>query len=350
MNRFLCLLALWQLPHLVLAAEFSCPNGHRLDVIRSRRRRSRASRFSCTECPPGQYMNLHDHTQTNCYQCQAPQWQDLPGASSCKASPNRPVLCPAGKWGLVAATIPDTPCHLCPMGKYQSNQGQGSCHQCPSGRFQPSQGAEQCQPALATQSVCPAGKYGALGTTDQTQATCTPCPVDTFQSHPGQGWCGICPGGQHQPTPGQTVCQLIPKCPRYQYWNQAQRSCANRHPYLKYLVAPAWTMWVLTILQVCLGDPMLQEPDHPLCLMIFYNFVVCLAIGIESTRLGGYLNDTRFWVMTGFLGVSALSWLWRVSLVGIWWIRASCQTCPETVHQAQKQAAVKVTERQLAEV
>jgi hypothetical protein len=302
----------------VSAVEFSCPTGHYVNVQRgSFRRRRRAGRtsYSCTECPPGHYMNLYRHSQTNCYPCQAPQWQDLPGASSCKPSPSRPTLCPAGKWGLAAATIPDTPCHLCPSGKYQTNPGQGGCHQCSAGTYQPAQGAIECESGVG---VCQPGSYGHVGATTRDQAnTCSFCEQDTYQAYPGQDSCKPCAKGYHQPQTGQPACVQIPRCSWHYYWNQDQRQCLTRHAHLDWLIATAWTCWVLNLVYVCCGSP-LRSDDSPWRMLPFYNFVVCLAIGIESSRRGGVLSDTRFWTMVGFLAISVLSevYLIIVTMVG----------------------------------
>ena len=276
----------------------------RVSAYRRRRSGRTVSRVQCHACPPGQHMNLHLHSQTDCYKCQPPQWQDLPGATSCKPSPNLPTVCPVGKWGLVAATMPGTPCHACSPGKYQSNPGQGMCHQCSAGTYQSDQGTTSC---LKAAGVCPAGRYGRVGSTTMDQAkVCSPCEVDTYQPHPGQDSCRTCDKGYHQPLTGQSSCVKIPRCARYYYWNHAELQCVVRHPHLVWVVIPSWTCWALTIIYLCCGN--VKGPFAGG--VIIYNFVVCLGIGIESTRMGGHLSDARFWTMVGFVSISVLSWIY----------------------------------------
>jgi hypothetical protein len=236
------------------------------------------------------------HSQTHCNECQAPQWQDSPGATSCKNSPSHPDLCPAGAWGQVAATMPDTPCHACPTGKYQGNPGQSTCWECNSGRYTDLKGQSSCKSGTG---LCAAGSHGLVGATSQAAATCHFCPPDTFQQHPGQPDCRSCPVGQHQPSTGQSSCLDIPKCDRYYTWNPSERKCEIRHPYIRMLVAMAWTAWVWNLVAIYCG---LSDPQGPTSLGPAYIFLVALGIGIEVTRTpSGYVDTPSFWVMLVWL-------------------------------------------------
>lgn len=288
------------------AVEFSCPPGNRVmirrGVVGRRRRRFGLSNSKCVECEPGKYMNLYHHAETQCYPCQPPQWQDQSGASECKVTPGSVTVCPVGKWGLPGATLPGTPCHACAPGKYQTNSGQGMCHLCVAGMYQDTAGSPSCQ--AGNGGMCAPGKYGHVGATSSAEAdTCFQCEAGRFQAHPGQDSCQACERGTYQLQVGTVACDSIPTCQRFYYFDQTRLSCRSRHDNLVWLAVLGWTGWVLSLAGMCSG------PNTHGGWFIGYNFIVCLAIGIESCRPGGPMSESSFWTMVGFLGISMAGYL-----------------------------------------
>ncbi|KAK6186939.1 hypothetical protein SNE40_006195 [Patella caerulea] len=87
-------------------------------------------------------------------------------------------------------------CLKCPIGQYQSEEGQTTCIQCPDGSTTRIDGAvniNQCE------NGCPVGTSSAIGI-----APCTPCARGQYQSAIGQRSCIQCPGSQTTETEATT--------------------------------------------------------------------------------------------------------------------------------------------------
>lgn len=272
---------------------------------RRRRRTGIRTSIVCIPCPIGYYMNLDDHTETSCFPCLSPQWQDTTGSVTCNISPGSPNLCPSGKWGIIAATLPSTPCHYCPSGKFQTNPGQGDCHPCLAGTYQDLKGASSCKLDVG---ICGPGKYGMIGATTREEAkTCKPCPIDSFSEHSGMSKCNVCPRGEHQPLEGSTNCLKTPSCPQLYVWDNTVRECRIRHSHIELLLIFAWTSWILNFILCCCTNP--NESIFNGMIPV-YNLLVGLGIGIETSRRAvGYLGDVSFWTMVGFLAISYLFYI-----------------------------------------
>lgn len=152
-----------------------------------------------TACPKGKHSTLSPigeltaaHTCVDCLGNNTPAttgtYQDEEGKDNCKT-------CPAGKHqslnaqeGCVGAG--------CAPGKYSSAVGGGTitCSECPSGKYAPTSALNHCcttfsSGACATEVVCPAGKFGTIGATLESQTTCTKCPGGQFQDEAGKDTC-----------------------------------------------------------------------------------------------------------------------------------------------------------------
>ncbi|MCB0764549.1 MAG: lamin tail domain-containing protein, partial [Flavobacteriales bacterium] len=100
------------------------------------------------------------------------------------------TICPPGTYcadGLVS--IP------CPVGRFQSLEGQVSCVDCVEGTFNGSLGATSCQP-------CEPGYFSNV-----TGASfCQACAAGEFSDQFGSSECQACPAGTYNPNEGMTEC------------------------------------------------------------------------------------------------------------------------------------------------
>lgn len=320
---------------LTAAVQLECGEGQYLKQTRftSGRRRRRRSSFTCSSCPKGRYMGLSGHQLGECRWCASGMWTDQTGASACKLSVGG-SKCPAGTWGVLGSTAPPGPCVDCETGRWQPHAGEGGCFACPSGTFAASKAASVCTVRVA--GGCPAGQWGPIASRSASEAACSDCAVDHFSVHPGSEGCEPCPRGTHQPKTGQNGCVVIPRCPRYSFWEQSSRSCEERHEYLVYLVVSVWMAWVLNLGSCCC---MPQTPHwyRDVCVP---NFIIYMGVGIESTRWGGTIPDANFWVMVSFAGLGMSAQL-AFYLEGLYhWVSTmSCGSCTSMCSRADGQGS-----------
>ena len=312
-----------------------CDPGQYLDVTRHsyRRRRSVRATYSCKSCTPGHYMDLYRHTQESCPPCPSKMWTDAVGAISCKGTGS----CPAGSQGPLAMTAPGAECTLCEAGRVQPHVGSGTCHNCYAGSYVNGVGQTKCQDVVP--GGCPAGKFGRVGAISSPDATCNPCPIDTYSAHPGESNCLACEKGKHQPVTGSTTCTPHDRCGSGTTWDTLARRCVTRHAYLGILRAITWTTWVLNFVTCCvsLGNDEIRQAYGPFMGM---NVFTGLGIGIESTRYGGgRIGEPAFWTMVGFQGIGTLALV--VYLLCIIW--KSCPKCNLPTPSTSRLDSGKVT-------
>ena len=120
---------------------------------------------------------------------------------------DRPVCrnCSAGTFLEIDYETSRASCVACPLHTYQSESGHSDCTPCPVGRGTAREGAtsvSECKEAL-----CEAGSFGEGGT-----APCKPCPLDTYQSLPGEDECLPCSSESKTTSSGATLCKGMEKC------------------------------------------------------------------------------------------------------------------------------------------
>ena len=137
----------------------------------------------CLQCPVGYYQN--DIGMSECKSCEAGKYNDQTGQSTCD-------FCPDGQYN----SEQNGECKECPAGYYKDNQN-NQCNVCDSGKYS-SQGASTC-------SLCPKGKY-LTSTANDDISDCEDCPVGRFNSNEGNDECTLCIRGYYSDSSGQSSC------------------------------------------------------------------------------------------------------------------------------------------------
>ncbi|KAL4240219.1 hypothetical protein ACF0H5_001013 [Mactra antiquata] len=173
------------------------------------------SSFCITNCPAGSF---YDATSQTCQPCPNTEYQDEAGKASCKPCPDNthtngvdrtsiedclPFWCPAGTIPENLADPGNSPCVSCPANTYRGTHDT-SCLNCPTGLVTVGQNPTACYQS------CSVGQFVNTATN-----TCEFCPMNTYQSQPGQGLCTPCPNGQHTSGTGSTS---VSNC-RYHWCN-----------------------------------------------------------------------------------------------------------------------------------
>lgn len=326
----------------------TCSPGHFKQYARIGRRRRGRVTASCISCGPGTYMPLYNHKMESCVPCSSGLWTQDHASTQCKGT----AMCPTGKWGVVGSQTPPGPCQDCAAGRVQPHPGQPTCHLCPSGTYS-NPAKTTCLERIA--GGCPAGKYGPLGTSSLTDATCVICPPDSYSAFPGSGACTVCPPQTQQPLGGQVSCSPIPECSHFTTWSgQPLRSCILIHAHVRLFAALVWTTWVATILiWCCYHGPLFVEDvpnTSPCCRLerawaILYNFFAQLCIGIEITRHRGIISDKAFWSMVGFSALGAVAVCLFTLAPAISHLRARCKrtTPPVTASASRRTPPIEST-------
>jgi len=170
----------------------------------------------CVACAAGTYFDRESRT---CRKCPIGQYQSGQGQSACLTCPQiagrhsttamrgaqTPDLCkercPAGRYFDTDLGL----CKPCGVGLYQGRAGQFSCYPCERGLT--TRSAESTAPEDCTKA-CDSGHQLAEDN------TCTPCPRGTYRSEGAQQTCALCPSGTTTPGTGATLsddCSL-PVC------------------------------------------------------------------------------------------------------------------------------------------
>ena len=119
-------------------------------------------------------LNKENGTFTTCAECDAGQFQEIPGIETCND---------------------------CPVGYSQDEIGIPYCVGCIPGQFQDEKGQQQCQ-------ECPAGQKRSK--TDTNSTKCVDCPTGQVMSTPGAAKCIDCVPGRYQAVENNDECK---KCP-----------------------------------------------------------------------------------------------------------------------------------------
>ncbi|KAL3876990.1 hypothetical protein ACJMK2_034757 [Sinanodonta woodiana] len=156
---------------------------------------------SCELCPFGYYTAIEK--QLNCSKCPENQTTESLGATSeidCYS------ICSVGYfWDRVTRL-----CELCEAGQYQDVIGQTSCKPCPNGKTTPTEGSTSIQQCIYH---CSQGnEINALG-------RCQPCPKGTYKDKMDVEQCQSCPSGFTTKSDGTISlesCSLV-LCPAGKY-------------------------------------------------------------------------------------------------------------------------------------
>ncbi|KAJ6241698.1 insulin-like growth factor binding protein [Anaeramoeba flamelloides] len=226
----------------------------------------------CYECDIGTYNNLEG--QENCFECDTGKYQDSKKSTSCKecvpgtfADEKGLGYCKNCTGGTYNSKYQSSTCEQCEKGKYNPGDGSTKCFDCNYGTFANVTGLAQCYECESgTYSIdkgttrcelCDYGTYSDI--TGKTSATCTNCPMGTYNSYKGVSsveGCIECPMGTFSETLGahsNSICQMCPKGTYNQKTgSQSSDDC---------LSCPAGTIANGIQATTCLDCPVGQEPD-----------------------------------------------------------------------------------------
>lgn len=273
---YLFLLTCLSLPGTHAYVQKTCGPGQRL-AVNYRRRRSGAKR--CLDCGTGRYQPSQKHTVGECWVCPSGKYSGSLKASQCLGG----AVCAPGRYGKIGATSPSqvTACQDCELGRYQPVFGQGECLMCPGGQGSNTTGSREC-----TGTPCQPGYYGASLATLPGQ--CQACPPETFTDFHGALSCQACPSGQYTLKTGSSSCQDQPNCGPYHYLLE-DYTCAECHPYIRYVGASACALLILAILISCCG--------RRSCL--FAGQIVAMLVIAIVTAKCGKTSDASLYSMMG---------------------------------------------------
>lgn len=210
-NESIC--ALGQLPTLyydpattqVEAGCVPCPTGHGY--------MPGLPRDTCTQCPPGTFLNVSSGT---CTPCPAGTYQDRYGQEKCHD-------CPKNTFNYLQGQQSQFSCLQCPDGKFTQGKRQTSvtaCKPCP-GAFVFFNDVKECQP-------CPLGY-------EKTRDACTACRKGTYRASEHSLNCTTCPAGTTTEGEGSTsveqcVCMhgdATQCCPAGHEYNSTAQACVR---------------------------------------------------------------------------------------------------------------------------
>ena len=159
---------------------------------------SRWSNCSDSKCSTGEYLE-----NNQCKKCP-------PGH---KCSDNLKSICPVGRY---QANQGKTVCYNCGANEYQDQQGQTSCKTCPSGQTA-NVAKTACESGGSTGGgngtlSCPEGDYADAG-------SCVPCPPGHFCISNKKS---LCPSDQYQPNGSSRACM---KCPNGKIGSSIRTTC-----------------------------------------------------------------------------------------------------------------------------
>ena len=90
-------------------------------------------------------------------------------------------------------------------------------------------------------------------------------------------------------------------CEVYSTWSNEKMSCIARHSNVGVLCLISLATFFINLGTKCQKTCWYSN-------FFFYNFIVCLGIGIECIRpTGGMISDTSFYTMSGFLSIGTLA-------------------------------------------
>ena len=171
---------------------------------------SNTSAKLCSQCPSGKKM-LHKTTGTltTCAECDAGQFQDVPGKETCKE-------CPTGYY---QNEIGIPYCVGCIPGQFQDQEGSESCIKCASGRkFNASINASITVGISASNcAACDKGQHQE----EEGSTFCLPCLTGTFQNVTGSSLCNDCPIGFSN---GETEKESCTSCPKGTFQDAIQEA------------------------------------------------------------------------------------------------------------------------------
>ena len=126
---------------------------------------SHTGEHHCKNCPAGQYRDATGHT--DCVPCAAGRYQSETGAMSC-------AKCPGGKF-TPTASIHNSKCKSCAVGRFQPDDEQTSCKACAAGTYADIQKLQACK-------SCEVGRFN----TASEQTDCINCDKGHYQSATGK--------------------------------------------------------------------------------------------------------------------------------------------------------------------
>jgi hypothetical protein len=148
----------------------------------------------CRECVPGYFAARGD---TDCSQCPAGTWsaEHAADCTPCAEGDYAPAGSASCATCGVGSFTDGATCTACPVGSFNPFQGATECSACPEGTYSEKPGAILC-------ADCPAGSFSAtLGATG-----CTLCPPGDYQPDTGAIGCKTCPPGDYEPVAGASGC------------------------------------------------------------------------------------------------------------------------------------------------
>ncbi|GMH54749.1 hypothetical protein TL16_g01736 [Triparma laevis f. inornata] len=122
------------------------------------------------------------------------------------------LLCGQGKYLDSTGAVAETQCKVCPVAKYNDNNGLGTdCFFCQKGKFAPATGYDVCED-------CVTGTYAS----NEGSTRCTQCEEGTHSNVTGSENCADCAGGTFTDYRGAVICQ---PCPQYTTFSSIEQTC-----------------------------------------------------------------------------------------------------------------------------
>ena len=173
----------------------------------------------CTACVPGQYSNLRGVARSSCTLCPVGKYQKEEGGDACDK-------CLPGEY---QENQGQEMCGDCSLGKYADADGLSNCKDCPAGFSQSSSKSASCLPcnpgkyqdetAAAACITCSAGTYS----TASSLLSCQQCAVGKSQKDSGRTSCIQCNPGFYQNSAGSSKCKYCP--PKHYQTETEQTQC-----------------------------------------------------------------------------------------------------------------------------